>query len=139
MREFLYSEIANLHGFVNLPSNPDLAVHVEMRLCRQLLEPLQAAFGRISIRSGYRSPEVNEFGNKQNFSCARNSSNRAGHIWDEPNEEGHPGAMATIALVPGPISGGNSLRGYGVVDPRQFTVQQAAVLSEADRVQYQLA
>ena len=39
-------------------------------------------FGRISIRSAYRSPAVNDFGNKHNLNCGSNESNYAGHIWD---------------------------------------------------------
>jgi len=35
------------------------------KLCELLLEPSQDAFGRIEIRSAYRSSAVNEFGNKK--------------------------------------------------------------------------
>src|SRR3954466_5487545 len=62
MRDFLYSEIAVLKGFHNLPDDPELAIEAGKMLCETLLEPLQARFGRISIRSAYRSPEVNRFG-----------------------------------------------------------------------------
>jgi hypothetical protein len=54
MRDFLYSEIANLHGLANLPDEPDLAVETGRALCQNLLEPLQATFGRLAIRSAYR-------------------------------------------------------------------------------------
>ena len=40
MRDFLYSEIANLHGIPNIPEDPDLAVEAGARLCQELLEPL---------------------------------------------------------------------------------------------------
>jgi hypothetical protein len=70
-REFLYSEIAVMHGMHNVPDNPDLAIKAGQGLCEHLLEPLQATFGRISIRSGFRSAELNAFGNKQYSSCAR--------------------------------------------------------------------
>ena len=50
MRDFLYSEIGNVHGIANLPDDPDLAIVAGRRLCQELLEPLQAAFGRIAIR-----------------------------------------------------------------------------------------
>ncbi len=46
MRDFLYSDIATVHRMANLPDNPDLAVAAGHELCVQLLEPLQAAFGR---------------------------------------------------------------------------------------------
>ncbi|MGV8955994.1 MAG: hypothetical protein ACOH2M_33185, partial [Cypionkella sp.] len=62
MRDFLYSEIAVINGFRNLPDDPDLAVAAGTVLCETLLEPLQARFGRISVRSAYRSAEVNQFG-----------------------------------------------------------------------------
>src|SRR4029450_9854788 len=55
MRDFLYSEIAGFHGVPNLPDDPDLAIAAGRRLCETLLEPLQAAFGRLGIRSGFRS------------------------------------------------------------------------------------
>src|SRR5262245_53914329 len=49
MRDFLYSEIANVHRISNLPDDPDLAIAAGRRLCEELLEPLQATFGRIAI------------------------------------------------------------------------------------------
>jgi hypothetical protein len=57
MRDFLYSEISNFYGIPNIPENPDLAVEVGKRLCEELLEQLNATFGRIAIRSAYCSPE----------------------------------------------------------------------------------
>ena len=38
---------------------------------KKCLEPLWARFGRISIRSAYRSPAVNDFGNKHNLNCGQ--------------------------------------------------------------------
>ena len=98
MRDFLYSEIANIHGFSNLPDDPDLAIAAGKRLCEELLEPLQATFGRLAIRSGYRSPEVNGFGNAHDLSCASNHSDRARHIWDQRDAEGCMGAMTSLAV-----------------------------------------
>lgn len=98
MREFLYSEIADIHGLTNLPADPDLAIAAGRGLCENLLEPLQATFGRIAIRSAYRSPEVNALGNTRYHSCASNAHDRAGHIWDQRSEDGGLGAMASIAL-----------------------------------------
>jgi hypothetical protein len=98
MREFLYSEIANIHGIRNLPDDPELAIAGGRSLCVELLEPLQAAFGRIAIRSAYRSPAVNAFGNAKYRSCGSNERNRARHIWDQRSADGGMGAMATIVV-----------------------------------------
>lgn len=54
MRDFLFSDIATIHGMANVPDNPDLAIAAGKQLCEQLLEPLQDTFGRIAIRSAYR-------------------------------------------------------------------------------------
>lgn len=40
MRDFLFSDIAALHGFSNIPDDPDLAVAAGTKLCTELLEPL---------------------------------------------------------------------------------------------------
>ncbi len=104
MRDFLYSEIANFHGIPNIPDDPDLAVAAGTRLCVELLEPLQEMFGRIAIRSAYRSPAVNGFGNAQQkegkagYSCASNETNYAGHIWDRRDADGCMGATACIVI-----------------------------------------
>ena len=97
MRDFLYSEVANFDRIPNIPENPDLAIANGKRLCEELLEPLQATFGRITIRSGYRSPEVNRLCNEKKLGCARNEANFARHIWDYPDKTGH-GAMACIVV-----------------------------------------
>jgi hypothetical protein len=99
MREFLYSEIANVHGFTNLPSHPDLAISAGRALCEHILEPLTSAFGRIAIRSGYRTPEVSGCGSVRYGSCAMPERDRARHIWDERSKDGGMGAMVTV-LVP---------------------------------------
>ena len=98
MREFLYSEIANIHGLSNLPSDPDLAVAAGRGLCENLLEPLQATFGRIGVRSAYRSPGVNALGNSRYHSCASNLADRAKHIWDQRSADGGMGAMTSIVV-----------------------------------------
>lgn len=98
MRDFLYSEIAAWHGLRNVPDQPGRAIEVGRSLCVELLEPLQATFGRIHIRSGYRSPAVNDFGNKKKLNCASNESNLGGHIWDYPDKDGKQGATACIVL-----------------------------------------
>lgn len=100
MRDFLFSDIAAIHGLSNVPDNPDLAISAGEKLCQELLEPLQDTFGRIAIRSAYRSVEVNGLGNEKGYNCASNESNYAGHIWDRRDADGHMGATACI-VVPG--------------------------------------
>ncbi|MGV8831177.1 MAG: peptidase M15 [Devosia sp.] len=98
LRDFLYSEIAAIHGLSNIPDDPGLAIAAGTALCQTLLEPLQARFGRISIRSAYRSSAVNQFGNANKLNCSRNEANYAGHIWDRRDAEGHMGATACIVI-----------------------------------------
>ncbi|WP_386412809.1 peptidase M15 [Stutzerimonas stutzeri] len=103
MRDFLYSEISQIYGIPNIPDFPDRAIAAGRQLCEQLLEPLQDRFGRIAIRSSYRSAEVNAKGAEAGHSCAKNESNYAAHIWDHPDSDGHLGATACIvvpALLP---------------------------------------
>ena len=103
MRDFLYSEISAFYGIPNVPDDPDLAIMTGRKLCEEALEPLQARFGKISIRSAYRSPAVNQFGNEHDLNCGNNESNFAGHIWDKTTPKGEIGACATIivhALIP---------------------------------------
>ena len=103
MRDFLHSEIASFHAIPNIPDDPDLAILAGTALCETLLEPLWARFGRISIRSAYRSEAVNGFGNANKLNCGNNASNYAGHIWDRRDAEGSMGATACIvvhALLP---------------------------------------
>ena len=98
LRDFLYSEIANIHRLTNFPEDPDLAIQSGSKLCNELLEPLQDTFGRLGIRSGYRSPEINKLGNERYGNCARNEANRARHIWDHRSKDGGMGAMATVVV-----------------------------------------
>jgi hypothetical protein len=97
MREFLYSEIANFYGIQNIPDDPNLAIAAGKRLCEELLEPIWAKLGRISIRSAFRSCAVNEAGvGKHN--CTRNEANYAAHIWDRRDADGYMGATACIVV-----------------------------------------
>lgn len=104
MREFLHSEVANFHGMPNIPDDPELAVAAGKQLCEHLLEPLQATFGRVIVRSGFRSSEVNGFCNEQQragkkgYTCAANEVNYAGHIWDRRDGEGRMGATACVVV-----------------------------------------
>lgn len=97
MRDFLHSEIANFYGVPNIPQKPELAISTGARLCRELLEPLQSTFGRIAIRSGYRSPKVTAFGNARGHG-ARIDANAAYHIWDMRDENGRMGAAACVVI-----------------------------------------
>src|SRR5215469_14333231 len=81
MRDFLHSEIADFYGVPNIPEDPDQAIAAGRRLCEELLEPLQAAFGRLAIRSAYRAPAVNALGNRLGLACASNERNYGRHIW----------------------------------------------------------
>jgi hypothetical protein len=104
MRDFLFSDIAAIHGLANVPDDPDLAIAAGSRLCEALLEPLQQRFGRIAIRSAYRSVEVNGLGNRlqregrAGYNCSTNEANFAGHIWDRRDAEGLMGACACIVV-----------------------------------------
>ncbi len=98
MRDFLYSETANMHGIQNIPDNPDMAIEVGQRLCEELLEPLNVTFGRVAVRSSFRSCELNKFCNEHGYNCAKNEANYARHIWDRVDAEGLKGATACIAL-----------------------------------------
>lgn len=104
MRDFLYSDIAAIHGLNNAPDDPELAIAAGTRLCEDLLEPLQDHFGRIAVRSAYRSSEVNGLGSelqragKAGYNCGSNESNYAGHIWDRRDAAGHMGATACIVV-----------------------------------------
>ena len=98
MRDFLHSEIGSFYGQPNIPDDPDLAILAGGRFCEALLEPLVETFGQITVRSGFRSYELNDFGNQRKLNCARSEADLAGHIWDHRDAEGHMGAMATIVL-----------------------------------------
>lgn len=101
MRDFLYSEISQIEGIPNIPDDPHLAVLAGTQLCQKVLEPIQEKFGRISIRSGYRSCAVNSKGaeNGNQYNCSQNKSNYAGHIWDKKDaKDGGMGATACIVV-----------------------------------------
>src|SRR4051812_8328149 len=105
LRDFLYSEVANLYGLPNIPDDPDLAIETGRALCRELLEPLSAAFGRISIRSAYRCREVARICNERGHNCARPEAEYGKHIWDRRNAEGFSGARGPSSCTPSsPIS-----------------------------------
>ncbi|KIN64421.1 hypothetical protein Z946_3312 [Sulfitobacter noctilucicola] len=82
MRDFMYSEISGFHGLPNLPENPDLVLENGRAFCTALLDPLEETFGRVAVRSGYRSPDLNRYGNEHKLNCARNTHPLECHIWD---------------------------------------------------------
>lgn len=96
MREFLYSEIGNFHEIQNIPDNPDLAIETARAFCQSLLDPLEETFGRVAVRSGFRSRRLNQFGNENKLNCARNDNPLECHIWDWA--EG-PDAVAGASIV----------------------------------------
>ena len=101
MREMLHSEIANFHGIPNIPDDPDVAIAAGTRLCEELLEPLHATFGHVSIRSAFRSAEVNTCGAERQdkgYNCGKTDWNRSRHVWDQRDAEGFMGATACIVI-----------------------------------------
>ncbi len=98
MRDMLYSEIANFYGVQNIPEDPCLAIMAGRKLCEELLEPLHTTFGHVSIRSAYRSVEVNTLGSENKHNCASTEKNRSRHIWDQKDAKGCIGATACIVV-----------------------------------------
>lgn len=101
MREFLYSEISQIEGIPNIPDDSELAIAAGKNLCEKILDPIQDALGRISVRSAYRSCEVNAKGaeNKNQYNCAANEKNYADHIWDKRDQNGFMGATACVIVT----------------------------------------
>ena len=95
LRDFLHSEISQIYGIPNIPDNPALAIRLGSQFCQHLLDPLSDTFGRIGVRSGYRSAALNAFGNQHKLNCARNDYPEECHIWDLP---GANVAGASIAI-----------------------------------------
>lgn len=98
MREFLYSEIANVHQIQNIPDDPALAIAAGERLCQDLLDPLVETFGGVAIRSGFRCAQLNAFGNENGLNCARNDYNWGRHIWDRVDDQGRRGACTSLVI-----------------------------------------
>ena len=98
MRDFLYSETANFFRLQNIPDNPHLAIEVGRHLCEEILEPMQKRFGRVHVRSAFRSELVNRECHNAGLNCAPNERARGVHIWDGLDEAGHKGAMACVVV-----------------------------------------
>lgn len=97
-RDFLYSEIGSFHAIPNLPVDRALFIAAGTALCTELLDPLVETFGPLAVRSAYRSPTVNQFGNHHDLKCARNPANYAGHIWDIRDAAGRMGACTSLTV-----------------------------------------
>jgi hypothetical protein len=98
MRDFLYSETASQYGVRNFPDHPGAAIAAATQLCTQILEPLQETFGRVHVRSAFRSERVNQVCVDRGLNCAPNDQARGNHIWDSPDQRGARGAMACVVL-----------------------------------------
>ncbi|WP_420418334.1 hypothetical protein [Pacificispira sp.] len=98
MRDFLHSEIGAVFGIPNIPEDIDLAVENGIRLCTDILEPIVTEYGPIQVRSGYRSPTLNDFGYRHRLKCASNENNAAFHIWDRLDRENRRGASTCIVI-----------------------------------------
>jgi hypothetical protein len=96
LREFLYSEIAVHYQRRNVPDDVDRAVWAGSMLCQKLLDPLQDQFGRVHVRSGYRSRAVNREGFLGKRKCAED--NDGAHTWDYESKGFGFGAMASISV-----------------------------------------
>ena len=96
MRDFMFSEISSFHAVPNVPENPDLVIENGRAFCAALLDPLEETFGRVAVRSGYRSPELNRYGNENKLNCARNDHPLECHIWDRG---AGPEAVAGASIV----------------------------------------
>jgi len=57
LREFTVSQTATRLGLVNGTTPEDIEKLID--LCNNVLEPIRAHFGPVTISSGYRSPELN--------------------------------------------------------------------------------
>lgn len=104
LRNFLHSEIGLIDRVPNLPEDPNLAIAAGTGLATHLLDPLVETFGPIEIRSAYRSPTLNAYGNarqregRRGYACASNARNAAHHIWDRRTPDGRMGACASVAI-----------------------------------------
>ena len=98
MRQFLHSEIGQAFGILNMPDDPELAIEAARGLCNHILEPLTEEFGPLIVRSGYRSPRLNDFGAKMGLACANTEKNRAYHCYDLKTHDGYIGAAACISI-----------------------------------------
>lgn len=61
LRDFLFSTESAVLGLSNLPEDTEMVIRAGQALCEQVLEPIQAQFGRFSITFGYQCREAMEY------------------------------------------------------------------------------
>ena len=98
MREMLHSEIAQINGILNAPDDIAMAIEAGSNLCQKVLEPIQDIWGKVIVRSAYRSEEVNAWGNANKANCSSNERCYAAHIWDKRDADGRIAATASIVV-----------------------------------------
>ena len=81
-----------------MPDDAELAIKAGKAVCRNLLEPLRRVFGHITIRSAFRSANVNGFCNCHDMYCSSNKASYANHIWDHKDGDGYMGATVCIVI-----------------------------------------
>ena len=143
MRDFLYSEVAEAHGIANVPNDAELAIKAGKAVCRNLLEPLRRVFGHVTIRSAFRSANVNGYCNCHSMNCSSNKASYANHIWDHLDGDGFMGATVCI-VIPDFVDwmnekAGRVLAGPGVVYTRPSALFGDGVLRAECRGQPDLA
>lgn len=97
LRDFLFSEIGAWHRVPNIPEDLETVIAAGRGLCEHILEPLAETFGHVHIRSAYRSPRLNDFGNRRGLKCSRTEANLGYHCWGR-TPEGLLGAAACIVI-----------------------------------------
>jgi hypothetical protein len=82
-------------------------IEVGKRLCEEILEPLHHTFGHVTVRSAYRSSEVNGYCNQRyvesggvdtGYYCSDNTYGAARHIWDRRDADGYRGVTVSIII-----------------------------------------
>ena len=87
LRDFLHSEIADFYGCRTFRTIRNWRSPPARDCAKNCWSRLQRTFGRLHIRSGYRSRAVNEFGNRNKLNCSTNAASAADHIWDMRDAE----------------------------------------------------
>ncbi len=98
MRDFFFSEISAFHGIPNIPDDPETMINAAQGLAQNLLDPMVETFGPLAIRSGYRSPTLNQFGNDNKLNCSHNRANKAQRMWDYRDDDGNLGACVSVVI-----------------------------------------
>ena len=81
LRDFLFSTDGASRGLSNFPEDSDMVIRAGKALCKEVLEPVLAKFGRFAITFGYQSREGLEFSwSKERREAKGRNSNP--HMWD---------------------------------------------------------